>query len=322
MTYECQHCRARLFECERRLGSFCCSGGRVDLPVLEDPPEPLARLLTSDDEDAREFRLHARHYNNVFAMASLHADDEFHPDEGVSEVVINGQVYGRIGGLDPAPRRNRTSGKTRSATRLFGQYYVVDNRESAIEGRLNVTVERTSVRLRRGTAEALLGMLETYNPLVRRFRTAGERMRENPRIYLQLALTTACNKDRRQWNTYGPVEDPDEIGVLVPACEDYSWAPQQRAILLEAVEESGRLQDIPGDHELYEPLLFPLLLPRGERGWRWDILPAGDAVAHGRGWKSKGVPSASLCAILRSTTCRYGPIRPTVGLHDAFRNST
>ena len=171
---------------------------------------------------------------------------------------------------------------------MFAQYYVIDNREVLIEARLNVTADNTGVRLVRTTAEALLDMLVSHNPLVRRFRSAGASIRENRRIYFQLALTTAMNKDRRSWNTCGPVEDPGEIGVLVPDCEDWSCARNQRPVVLEAVDDSGKLQDIPGDHELYEPLLFPLLLPRGERGWRSGIMPRAGTAGHGRGWRRKG----------------------------------
>ena len=68
----------------------------MDLPILEDPPDALARLLTSDDPAAREFRRHARHYNNIFAMASLHADMEFRPGEGVCEVVSTVKYTGEL----------------------------------------------------------------------------------------------------------------------------------------------------------------------------------------------------------------------------------
>ena len=273
-TFVCGDCSAWLLQSE--LGTdLCCKHGRVQLADARDPPELLQRLLTADTTEARKFRERTRSYNNALAMGSLHADNEFRPLSGVYEVSINGQVYAQIGDL-------RAPGKL---PETFAQYYVIDNRDLGITGRVDEAQRRAQVDLDPQIVGALHDMLCKENDLVRRFRTAGDRMRRHPQMYFRLALTTANNKDRRAWNEYGPVENVNEIGVLIPDCDDTSSLQGRRPIVLEALSsERGQLQHIPADHELYEPLLFPLLFPHGERGWRWGIRPREGARTHGYGW--------------------------------------
>ncbi|KAF5378267.1 hypothetical protein D9615_008692 [Tricholomella constricta] len=66
MNIECRHCRA-LHWIDERLAqssvtsprfSTCCDQGQVQIPLLEDPPEPLRNLLLSDSEEASVFRKH------------------------------------------------------------------------------------------------------------------------------------------------------------------------------------------------------------------------------------------------------------------------
>jgi len=46
----------------------CCAQGKVMLPLLAPPPEPLRWLLTSNEIDAKDFRQHIRSYNNALAF--------------------------------------------------------------------------------------------------------------------------------------------------------------------------------------------------------------------------------------------------------------
>jgi hypothetical protein len=48
--------------------------GKVTLPPLAPPLEPLKRLLTSNEADAKDFRQHIRSYNNALAFTFVGAD--------------------------------------------------------------------------------------------------------------------------------------------------------------------------------------------------------------------------------------------------------
>ncbi len=48
--------------------------GKVTLPPLAPPPEPLRRLLTGNEADAKDFRQRIRSYNNALAFTSVGAN--------------------------------------------------------------------------------------------------------------------------------------------------------------------------------------------------------------------------------------------------------
>ena len=67
--------------------------GAVDLPTLEQPPEPLWGLITGTDARSREFRQGIRQYNSAFNMASSTAKVERRFPTGVQAFRINGVVH-------------------------------------------------------------------------------------------------------------------------------------------------------------------------------------------------------------------------------------
>ncbi|GFX34780.1 ATP-dependent DNA helicase PIF1 [Trichonephila clavipes] len=69
MPITCQFCSAMKFKGETP--GLCCSGGKVHLPVLRDPPEPLHTLLSSDSVCAKVFQKNIRQYNSCFQMTSF-----------------------------------------------------------------------------------------------------------------------------------------------------------------------------------------------------------------------------------------------------------
>jgi len=81
MTIVCGKCDALHFleervassSCTNPLFTLCCAQGKVRLPPLAPPPEPLRRLLTSNEIDAKDFRQCIRSYNNVSAFTSVGA---------------------------------------------------------------------------------------------------------------------------------------------------------------------------------------------------------------------------------------------------------
>lgn len=160
-----------------------------------------------------------RSYNNAFAMASMTVKEQRLPI-GVQQVRINGQVYARIGGLMP---KSTMTGDTTKDGAVFAQYYVVDNRDVGRRADMAHAANK-KVLLDQKILDDLATMLNECNALVKRFRYAGDELKD-PKLpgfavdYI-LALTTAKNKDRREWNRNGPAESAEEIGVLVNDLED------------------------------------------------------------------------------------------------------
>lgn len=67
----CQHCNAKKFLGEPP--GMCCLNGKVVLPTLEPPPEPLHSLLNGQSPTSKHFLKHISSYNACFQMTSFGA---------------------------------------------------------------------------------------------------------------------------------------------------------------------------------------------------------------------------------------------------------
>lgn len=71
MTETCQYCKAEKFPGES--DGMCCAGGKVKLPALDPPPDPLRSLLTDMSPTSKHFLKRIQDYNNCFQMTSFGA---------------------------------------------------------------------------------------------------------------------------------------------------------------------------------------------------------------------------------------------------------
>ena len=89
-------------KCSPRFGT-CCLSGKVQLPPLEDVPQPLQQLLVSDSPDAVKFRDEIWKYNRAFAFTSLGVEEDHSVNRGRGPPVfcISGELHHRSGALAP-----------------------------------------------------------------------------------------------------------------------------------------------------------------------------------------------------------------------------
>ncbi|PSN31239.1 hypothetical protein C0J52_22899 [Blattella germanica] len=73
MDKECSHCHALKFKNEPP--GMCCASGKVQLPEIETPPEPLNGLLIGTDPDSNVFLKSIRTFNSCFQMTSFGATE-------------------------------------------------------------------------------------------------------------------------------------------------------------------------------------------------------------------------------------------------------
>jgi hypothetical protein len=74
----------------------------VRLPLLAPLPEPLKRLLTSNEADAKDFRQRICSYNNALAFMSVGANmDTSVAQLGNYTYCFRGELYHRMGSLLP-----------------------------------------------------------------------------------------------------------------------------------------------------------------------------------------------------------------------------
>jgi len=111
---------------------------------------------------------HIRQYNSIFAFTSLgvHIDRSINTGNGPYVFRINGVVHHRIGSLLPEPG-NRPE---------YAQLYIYDT-EHEVSNRLGILRnDDSSNDLDPNIVADIIKMLDTYNPLVQKFRMARDRL--------------------------------------------------------------------------------------------------------------------------------------------------
>ncbi|GFS85147.1 uncharacterized protein NPIL_379201 [Nephila pilipes] len=72
MTVVCPYCKTLKF-CRETKG-MCCAAGKIKLPQLREPPEPLKTLLAGYTAESKHFLSNIRKYNSRFQMTSFGAE--------------------------------------------------------------------------------------------------------------------------------------------------------------------------------------------------------------------------------------------------------
>lgn len=91
----CPHCDAANFQGETP--GMCCANGKVRLPALETPPEPLYLLIS---QTSKNFLSQIQQYNSAFQMTSFGATkiirDNFMPTFKVNTSTGLSHVYNNL----------------------------------------------------------------------------------------------------------------------------------------------------------------------------------------------------------------------------------
>ncbi len=329
MTIKCRSCHALLFVEERAFRStvanpqfsMCYGKGKVNLPALAEPPEPLRRLLMSRDCDAEEFRDNIRKYNNALTFTSVGAQVDrryARGGEGHYTYRIQGELFHQMGTLLP----------TGDEAPNFAQLYICDPERELDERqvfmkrdcmRMLLIISSFSAyclfkfffhfyftilffffcRLRRfekldaRTLQSLQNMLHRHNPYAQLFLHARQRVQEDTAEF-SIRLLASRVHDPQRYNA----PTAEEIGALIVGGGDLSIA-NGRDIVLQTIH--GTFQRISTLHVSYSPLHFVLLFPDGQDGWHLDI-PL-------QGFERNG--EAFIAEDVDAVTGRNGPMRVT-----------
>ncbi|KAK9049401.1 hypothetical protein SSX86_031630 [Deinandra increscens subsp. villosa] len=106
-------------------------------------------------------------------------------------------------------------------------------------------------------------MLDTFNPFVKCYRMARDRLSNDPTTDLKLRILAKRDKDGRTYN----LPSASEVAVLIVG--DVTSLIDHRDIVV--TSHSGSLKRISELHVSYLPLQYPLLFPNGDDGYRVDI---------------------------------------------------
>jgi len=115
-------------------------------------------------------------------------------------------------------------------------------------------------------------MLHRYNPYIKTFLTARERLNQNANISLRLKMVDLPHYDSRRYNR----PTVNEIAVIMVGSGEE--ATVGRDIVLQA--RSNRLQRIRETHSSYNPVRYLLLFPFGEQGWHVNMFVHNQYVSN------------------------------------------
>jgi hypothetical protein len=198
-TQVCEHCGAQLWYEERTKKSkklkfnLCCSGGRIQLPILKDPPPFLGRLLNlNNDQRSIKFQLGIKIYNSFFAFTSLggSVDNSVNNGSALYMFCLNGQNHHRIGSLIHVDSQRPT----------FAQLYIYDT-ENEVTNRIGSIIgDNSKNTVDQDIVAELLEILDQCNSLVKYFRMARDRFNEYEIHDVRIRLIGNRNSDGRQYN--------------------------------------------------------------------------------------------------------------------------
>ena len=241
MSIVCGECGALKYKNEPP--ALCCSKGKVELPILDEPPQPLKDLLAGEHPNSKRFLRNIRFYNNAFAMTSFGAtisrESNFMPT-----FKVQGQVHHRIGSLT----------SERSENARFLQIYFTGGQEAMLRATINPSLDR-------GVLEALQGMMHDNNPYIKSFKSALEKFpacSKGSKIVLS-AEKRPTKEHARRFN----LPEGNEVAIIL---KDEQHG--KRDIVLESRESS--LKFVSEYHRAYDALQYPLLFVRGEDGYHFS----------------------------------------------------
>lgn len=260
MSHVCQHCKAFKFKSETP--GLCCANGKVKLPALNCPPEPLRSLVSGSSPQSKHFLTNIQKYNSCFQMTSFGATniirDNFMPTFKVissqdlmnikfdssdihtnsdpslkylmNTIQIQGQIYHKVGSLLPYPDTNYQ----------FLQIYFIGNTNNEVDQRCAII----GSSIRREIVVQLQDLFHDENELVRLFQTALDRMPSD------------AGEHARRFNA----PTIDDVAIVIVGEEFKS-----RDIVLH--RRNQQLQRVSETHRCYDALQYPILLWQGEDGY-------------------------------------------------------
>ena len=284
MEVECGYCGALGFECEvkgtfidlnndgkrkKHFGNLCCCKGTVKGITDYQLPQELGWLYTSDSPMAVHFRENARTYNNGMAMSSITAQKGWRsrtPNKKMDAMLTSGgQLFRRVGSM--LPNENGKQPKC-VQTYFYGgddatKYRILNTRKniSAIE------------RIKYETVFKMLHEILTGadNKYIKSFLGVKDYVEKHLKDKVwDVKLSIHANESAESLVHAGRLNAPtvNEIAILLPS-DDVITDKHKRYVTVnyKQKEDTDELQFIPDTHKAYDPLQYPLILPKGQDGW-------------------------------------------------------
>ncbi|XP_049315830.1 uncharacterized protein LOC125779235 [Bactrocera dorsalis] len=246
----CPYCHALKFRNETP--GMCCASGKVLLPPLPTPPEPLISLLAGDSDNSKIFLRKIRKFNSCFQMTSFGATKicDLASDGRNSKPTfkIQGQVYHKIGSLMPMPDDNPK----------YLQIYFMGSCEERVTTRCQYNfIEQAEER---AIVILLENFLETQNKLIQLFkRVSPQLLSDNYQIVIK-ADKVPSGEHAGRFNA----PTVDEVAVIM-----VGDPVENRAIKI--TRRDNTISMISDLHRSYDALQYPLIFWQGQDEYQLNI---------------------------------------------------
>ena len=225
---------------------MCCSNGKVKLPSLRLPPEPLNSLMLGTTATSKHFLENIRKYNSCFQMTSFGATIEVCEPGFMPTFKVQGQVYHRVGSLLPP---------TNEEPKFLQIYFMRDEQQEATQRCNNIPGTRQDIVM------DLQRMLHKYNSYVPIFKSTLQKMLSD-----EYRVVISADK-KPAWGHARRFNEPstNEVAVVIFGNEF-----DRRDIILE--KTNNQLQRVAETHRSYDALQYPLIFWEGEDGYHFLIM--------------------------------------------------
>ena len=267
MDQVCQHCNSFNFKDEKTSdGDFtsCCHKGKVQLPLFQNTPIEIVKLLTEDNQESKNFRENIRNYNtaNAFASTVCKMDENLMKKKGTYLFRINGEVnHYTSQSLNPQVDQDPT----------YSQLYFLDSSE-ATEVRMK---NRANSKCLPRVMAKIDEIIRKYNPYYRSFKQLKQIEQEEeaksittgePIPEIQMAFKKCASNDPRRYNL------PTNGEVAVVFTGQDGLPPENRDFIVYPKNNNNNtLTKLNILSENLDPMCYPLLQRHGEPGWRPGI---------------------------------------------------
>lgn len=228
---------------------MCCGKGEIKIPKVKLTPKYLLDLY-QDKEKGPKFTRCIGSYNAMVNFSSLGGkiDNSINKGRGPKIFCMTGINHHKMGSLV----------SNDGETPKFCQLYIYDT-ENEVENRMKSINVQNSPDIDPQILEGLIKMLEENNHLVKTFRMARDRFKNDNVVDMKIVMKVSRSTSGRE----NHITHSNEIAVLMigdddPKCED-------RDIVVSS--KTDGLKRITTLHPLMMALQYNVLFPHGEDGF-------------------------------------------------------